>query len=377
MTLKDYSDYQFLLVEPVAKTAYPPLGLMKISSMLKDKYKGCTVFTQVGNGIPDRLSCPKRVFITSLFTWDWKFLVGSIDFYKRVFPSSEIMVGGISASLLNEDLQCIRGITPCVGLYNDAEFYPPDYSIPFGRRNRASITFTSRGCNRKCEFCSVRVLEPDYFVKDDWQKDIVEEFPFIIFWDNNFLYSPNFEKDCQKILQLGKKVDFNQGLDARLLDEHRAKRLFNIDIDPIRLAFDDVRYERAVVKAIRLARKYSNREIMVYVLYNFKDTPEDLYYRIDLLNREGVLSFPMEYRAPNKRQGKIPGPHWNTFLLRAFKLTLLFYYNKGVISRSRTSFERIYGKTANEFVSRLYEIFRYDKALKRTSKVEEPILYGR
>lgn len=37
----NYSKSNFLLVEPIAKTPYPPLGLLKISSMLKDKYQGC------------------------------------------------------------------------------------------------------------------------------------------------------------------------------------------------------------------------------------------------------------------------------------------------------------------------------------------------
>ena len=50
----------------------------------------------------------------------------------------------------------------------------------------------------------------------------------VVFWDNNFLASPNFEKDCRKIKKLGKKVDFNQGLDARLLDEGKAELLLEL-----------------------------------------------------------------------------------------------------------------------------------------------------
>ena len=354
-----------MLVEPIAKTPYPPLGLMKISSMLKDKYKGSEVFTQVGSGIPNRLSSPQKIFITSLFTWDWKYLIEAINFYKRSFPNSEIEVGGIAASLLSEDVYPLTGVKPHVGLYKDAEFYSPDYSLTFGRNNGASITFTTRGCIKNCKFCNVRDLEPDYFVKDNWEKDVVEDFPLVIFWDNNFLASPKFERDCEKIKALHKKVDFNQGLDARLLDEEKARQLFKIDLDPVRFAFDDISYEADVLKAIRLAKKYSNKEIVVYVLYNFQDTPEDLYYRINLLNKERVLSFPMEYRPPTRNVNKLPGPHWNTFLLRAFKLTLLFYYRKGMITRSRESFKSIYGENEREFVSRLYEIFRYDKSLKR------------
>lgn len=356
-----FSKRRFLLVEPVAKTPYPPLGLMKISSMLKDRHKGCEVISQVGNGNSRGDTGPDKIFITGLFTWDWKYLVESINYYKWLHPNSEIVVGGISASLLAEDVYSHTGIRPHVGLYEEAEMYPPDYSLTFGRKNGASITSTTRGCVRNCRFCSVRQLEPNFTARDDWEKDIVDEYASIVFWDNNFLASPNFERDCEKIVALGKKVDFNQGLDARRFDEEKAKLLFKMNLDPVRFAFDDVLYEEDILKAIRLAKKYTQKETMGYVLYNYEDTPEDLFYRIDLLNREGVLSFPMEYRAPNKDTVRFPGRHWNTFLLRAFKLSLLFYYRRGMITRSRESFRRIYGNGANQFVSRLYEIYEYDR----------------
>ncbi len=76
----------------------------------------------------------------------------------------------------------------------------------------------------------------------------------------------------------------------------------------------------------------------------------------------------MEYRAPTVNTKKIPGPNWNTYLLRAFKLTLLFYYRKGMITESRESFLSIYGKNEKEFVSNLYEIYSNDKAMRREEK---------
>jgi hypothetical protein len=73
----------------------------------------------------------------------------------------------------------------------------------------------------------------------------------------------------------------------------------------------------------------------------------------------------MEYRRLIPSQTKFPGPHWNTALLRALKLSLIFYYRKGMITESRDSFLSIYGKTAKQFVSKLYEIYEYDKKLRR------------
>ena len=367
MANKYNSKIQFLLVEPIAKTPYPPLGLMKISSMLKRHYRGCTVFTKVGNDTPIGLGIPKTVYITSLFTWDIEKVVDSIHYYQRRFPKAKIHVGGIAASLCPDFIYKKTGIKPHVGILKTAELFSPDYSATFNRKIRSSISFTSRGCIRNCKFCNVKTLEPQFFVKHNWEKDISSDLPAITFWDNNWLASPNFESDCNKLKKIGKKVDFNQGLDARLFDEEKAKMLSYLNIDPIRFAFDNISYEKSVLRAIRLAKKYSKNEIRVYVLYNFNDTPEDFFYRADLLNKEGVLAFPMEYRKASAGKIKFPGKYWNTHLLRGLKLSLLFYYRRGMITESRKSFTSFYGKTPKQFIDKLYEVYWYDKNIRKQS----------
>lgn len=359
---------QFLLVEPIAKTPYPPLGLMKISSMLKDQNKKCEVFAQTGNDIPEDLVYPENIYITSLFTWDIDKVVDSINFNKIKFPSANIMVGGIAASLLPDYIYSKTGIKPHVGLLDEAEKYSPDYSLSFGRKLKTSISFTTRGCIRNCNFCNVKTLEPEFFVKNNWENDISPDLPMITFWDNNFLASPNFEKDCETLIKLNKKVDFNQGMDARLYDNDRASLLSGINVDPIRFAFDDIRTEKSVLEAIRIAKKYTKKDICVYVLYNFEDTPQDFFYRINLLNKEGVLSFPMGYRDKNEIKKSYPNKYWNSYLIRGLKLSLLFYYRKGMITKSRESFESIYGKTPQEFENKLYNIYNYDRQLDKKRK---------
>ena len=366
----------FLLVEPVAKTPYPPLGLMKISSMLKRRHKDCDVVEADGTTTPAGLRNPHTIYITSLFTWDLDEVIRSVRFYGDMFPKAKIRVGGIAASLLPDAIKAATNIEPHVGLYQAAESFPPDYALTFGRRLRASLTFASRGCPRNCPFCCVNTHEPDFYARDDWEKDISPDLPDIVFWDNNWLASPNLASDCDKLRAFDRNVDFNQGLDARLYDDVAAKALRQINITPIRFAFDSTSSEPYLRKAIKLAKKHSNSEIRVYVLYNFTDAPEDFYYRIRLLNRLGVLAFPMEFRKPTAAKTKFPGPHWDALLLRALKLSLIFYYRRGMITESRESFDSIYGKTPRQFVKKLYEIYEYDKekarerwSAKRVSRV--------
>ena len=360
----------FLLVEPIAKTPYPPLGLLRISSMLKNKNKGCSVYSQVGIGAPKQLTNPKQVYITSLFTWDYRYLCECINYYSNKYPKSEVLIGGIGISLLDDIEFDNKNVTIKKGLFTDAEFHPPDYSHNFGRRINTSISFTTRGCKRNCEFCSVNVLEPTFFIRDGWERDIDPNYKYITLWDNNFLQSPNFEKDCKILTKYNKIVDFNQGIDSRLYDEEKSKILSTVRVDPLRFAFDNISYEKYILKAIYIARKNTKTEIRVYVLYNYDDTPEELYYRINLLNKEGVLIFPMRYRSPVKTNATIPGKNWNTYLIRAFNLSLLFYYKKGLIKKDRNAFLNIYGKNEKEFIQKLYRIYEYDKSLKKSIKGE-------
>ena len=333
--------------------------------MLRRRNPGCEVLDVVGTELSPAVREPDSIYITSLFTWDLDTVTKTIHFYQDRFPRSRIRVGGIAASLLPEVVREKTGLKPHVGLLKTAERHPPDYSLTFGREISASMTQTTRGCPRRCRFCNVGQLEPEFAHRGNWKRDVLPQHEKVILWDNNFLASPHFPEDCDELEALGKIVDFNQGLDARLYSPTVAARLSRIRLRPIRFAFDELSQEKHVLKAIDLARKHSSAEIRVYVLYNFQDTPEDFYYRVNLLNSRRVLAFPMEYRQLTDKKTKFPGPHWDSALLRGLKLSLMYYYRRGMITESRRSFHSIYGRTPKCFIDKLYEIYDYDRSLKR------------
>jgi len=358
-------NHNVLLIEPVSKTPYPPLGLMRISSMLKSKYNNINIKAYSEKDEPSILDNPDEIYVTSLFTWDLKKVCESINYLKYKFPSADIKVGGVSASLLPSVIQSATGITPHKGILEEAELYAPDYSLTFGRKLNTSISFTSKGCKRKCKFCCVTTLEPKFKVREHWINDINPDFNMITFWDNNWLASPNIGNDVEILERLGKKVDFNQGLDARFYTKKKAELLSRVHIDPLRFAFDNIEDEADIVKAITLAKQYTKSEIRVYVLYNYTDSPDNFFHRINVLNKLGVLSFPMEYRSNTESIKKYPNQYWDSYLLRALKLSLMFYYRKGMITQKRDSFTTIYGNNAEEFKRKLYDIYEYDLNLRR------------
>jgi pyruvate-formate lyase-activating enzyme len=292
-----------LLVEPEYYTTYPPLGLLKLSAYHKGK--GDT--TELVRGCKEVERKPDRVYVTSLFTWAWKPVWDAVRYYKRRFPTAEIWLGGLYASLLPEHATRSGADRVYVGLFKEAENLLPDYSLV--PEWDGSIIFSSRGCNRNCFFCAVPRLEGKLnSVKHSIKHLIYPGHTRVIFWDNNILQSPAWKSIFDELEELDLKVDFNQGLDARLITEEVAERLADLKLDgggiKVRLAYDLRPNGPFVRRAIELLNKAGirGRSILVYALFNHLDSPQDFFERVrDILNW-GAVCYPMRYEPIN-------GPH--------------------------------------------------------------------
>src|SRR6266851_5782449 len=142
-----------LLVDPDFYTRYPPLGLLKLSSF--HKFKGDTVELVRGETLPQRR--PDVIYVTSLFTYAWRAVHKAVRHYKRLFPDVRISLGGIYASLLPDHAATSGVDFVHRGLMDEAEGFMPDYDLV--PQWDGSIMFASRGCIRRCGFCSVPKLE--------------------------------------------------------------------------------------------------------------------------------------------------------------------------------------------------------------------------
>ena len=157
-------------------------------------------------------------------------------------------------------------------------------------------------------------------------------------------------------------VDFNQGVDARLFNKTNVKLLASIAIRPLRIAFDDLKSRRAYENAVRLSVDAGIKDFSNYLLYNYKDTPEELYIRlrinVDLCDELGVsiYSFPMKYHPiRNEINSEIDyshnrdyiGVHWNRKYIRAIQAIL--NSTKGKVGKGTSFFEEAFGKNLTEF----------------------------
>jgi hypothetical protein len=103
-------------------------------------------------------------------------------------------------------------------------------------------------------------------------------------------------RQIEKIAMLGLRVDFTQGLDARLIDDGIARLLAKVKwLKPIRLACDSKAIIPHIEKAVGLLRWHnaSPRKYSVYVLV--KDVPDALE-RVRFLKGLNVEPFAQPYR---------------------------------------------------------------------------------
>ena len=400
-----------LLVEPGYPNKYPPLGLMKIAAYHGPHGGNDNVRFVKGETSDVLAHVWDRVYVTTLFSFEWKRTSAAIDFALRATrgQAERVFVGGIAATLMFDEfvreprwagIRFIKGLldrSPALSLQlspddcdfgaNDVVGTPieelvPDYGIldqiPYTYPvHNAYFGYASRGCVRNCSFCGVPKLEgtqremPPITSLVAGVDELFCPKKDLILMDNNIAASSRYKEIVAEIRDLGfhrgalfeqpgsppvkRRVDFNQGVDARILSKTPMflKEMATICIDPLRIAFDHVGMRRVYERSVQMAADYGLRSLSNYMLYNFMDTPSDLYQRmsinIELNERLGVRiwSFPMRYLPVTMKDRSHVGKNWNRYYLRSFQIILQATH--GVVSGSNDFFLRAFGNNVEEF----------------------------
>ena len=333
-----------------------------------------------------------RIYVTTLFTYNWKVTVDTILYYKKLVHGdlSRLLVGGIMSSLEPEAVWQETGVFPKIGVLNylyalddDNDFIVdemlPDYELFDDISHNYTLVedsyfgYSTRGCVHKCDFCGVHRLEPK-FIEYQGLKPYIQainerydEKCHLILFDNNILATSKFDQIIADILDLGfekgakfgptkkgRRLDFNQGTDSRLMTEHHVEMLSKTAISPLRIAFDSLRYKDLYCEKIKLAAKYGIRNLSNYILYNHKDTPEDFWERLKInidLNHDydlKIYSFPMKYIPLDaKDRAYVAEPNWNWFFVR--NVQRILNVMKGSVMTGRDFFYRAFGENVEEF----------------------------
>lgn len=173
---------------------------------------------------------------------------------------------------------------------------------------------------------------------------------------------PLYNETHKKPSQRKRIVDFNQGIDSRLITDENMKKLSEINISPLRIAFDHWSLRKIYERSIRIAVNNGIKSLSNYLLYNFEDKPEELYYRlkmnVDLCEEldASIYSFPMKYHPINDKEffsnRDYIGKHWNRKFIRAVQAVL--NSTKGKIGKGKEFFEEAFGRDVDEFYKILW-----------------------
>jgi len=177
--------------------------------------------------------------------------------------------------------------------YNIQKQLPPEIE---NVKPRINLGFTTRGCIRNCPFCVVPKKEGKIRIVGDlldlWDGKEKE----VIILDNNILAVPrHFELICKQAKENKIRVDFNQGLDIRLLTKDIAKLLRLISHYEYRFAFDNMEDESAVEQGIKTLKEVGINRSSFYVLVGFNTTPEQDLYRLNFLRNRKQNAYVQRY----------------------------------------------------------------------------------
>jgi len=131
------------------------------------------------------------------------------------------------------------------------------------------------------------------------------------------------------------------------------RELSTICLSPLRIAFDHLGLKGPYETSIRYSHEFGLNDLSNYMLYNFHDTPTDLFERMYLnvrLNEElgiRIYSFPMRYQPTNLPNRTHVGQRWNRYYLRSVQLILQATH--GVVSGEPEFYKAAFGSTAAEF----------------------------
>ena len=272
---------------------FPNLTCMKLSGFWKSKNADVSLKTDYKN-----LDNFDRVFIAKVFT--------KTKVPEFVFDLKNVEYGGTGFFL-----------DQAVPLPDEIEHCMPDYhlydDVADGKYYRDySIGFLTRGCFRHCSFCvnrkssASKIHSPLNEFLDPSRKKIC-------LLDDNFLACPDWKKLLLELQSTGKRFQFRQGLDVRLLDDEKIDLLFNSNHEKLfHFAFDDVNETPIIEKQLdRIRRKFPSKQMLFYVLTGLDRSGKyDLnFWRQDLFNLIKRIEILAKY-------------HCETYVMRFEKIKL-------------------------------------------------------
>lgn len=262
-------------------TKFPNLALMKLSAYHQDQGDSVEWYQPFS----DRYD---KVYISRVFS--------TTPDYDLVVNADEVIRGGTGY-----EIQLVDG-REVYGKGNDlpyeVEHIYPDYSL-YGITDTA-YGFLTRGCPRGCAFCIVGGKEGRRSVKVADLKEFWREQKNIVLADPNILACKDWRDLLGQCAESKANIDFNQGLDIRLMTKDKAEAINACKVKEIHFAWDRYQDKDVILRNLALYAEYGkfkphSHNAIVYTIVNFDTTFEQDLERIYTLRDLGYWAYVMVY----------------------------------------------------------------------------------
>lgn len=288
---------------------FPNIVLMKISAWHKSKGDHVEWYSPLFGGHYD------RVYMSKVFSFSPDY-----DYY---IDADEVIRGGSGYAIKLMDGTEVYDKSIDHDLPEEIEHIMPDYSLYFnddvdfkdGKLTKLGIQhretaygFMSRGCPRGCSFCHVKAKEGLCSFKVADLQEFWSGQKVIELCDPNTLACKDWEDILTQLIESKAKVNFNQGLDIRMMTEKKALMLNEIKIEAIHFAWDrweDKDLIQPKFLKFREISKVRNKDLQVYVLCNYNTTHEQDLYRVEWLKAHGFAPYVTIYNKTSLPKGHI------------------------------------------------------------------------
>lgn len=259
----------------------PNLALMKISAYYKS----------IGDDVSfTNTDSPDIVYASIIFKRN-KTKANSLKFY---YPDAEIIIGGSGYSLESQ-------------LPENIELLKPDYDLYIGIDY--SLGYSTRGCNRSCGFCIVPQKEGKFRIAQHPNEFYDTRYSKIVFLDNNILLDKMwFFGIMDWCIEHDLSVDFNQGLDIRLVDQAVAIKLKEVTFNAgYRFAFDNSNMAELIKEKCELLKSVGiniRSNVQFYVYCDSDSAYDDTVWRCRYLKELNTNPF-VQYNIDKKPTQRI------------------------------------------------------------------------
>lgn len=269
---------------------FPNLPMMKLSAYHKS----------IGDDVEwhDMWTMYDRVYMSKVFSFT--------PDYPKPISTLELLRGGSGYCISVKDGKEQYDKSKDTELPYHIEHIMPDYSL-YGITDTA-YGFMSRGCPRGCDFCHVKTKEGLISRKVADLSEFWDGQEYIQLMDPNTLACREWKDILTQLMESKACVDFNQGVDIRLMTEEKAEMISKVKTKKIHFAYDRYQDKKMIEPKFRKFRDvtgWSRNRVLVYVLCNFNtDISMDLD-RIMFLRSLNFSPYVMLYNKASLPRGHI------------------------------------------------------------------------